>query len=299
MTAAVALSVVVPTFERASILARCLAALECQTLPAQDFEVILVQDGFDRATPAEVEAARSRAHFALHYLVQEHRGPGAARNRGLEQARGDVVVFIGDDIIATPTFLASHLEAHRRDDYRGLAVLGHTTWAPWLPTSLLMAFLEENGEQFGYGLIEDPDDVPPRFFYTSNVSLKRDLLGGGPRFDEELFPWDDVDLALRLVPLGLRIVYRAEALAYHDHRTDLAAFLRRMRQVGASARRLDVKHGLDGRLERAEPMLRENRAHHLVRAALRPLAELLGWRRLAFAYYEHRGLQEFCRGYRA
>lgn len=297
MTAAV--SVVVPTFERAPILARCLAALENQTLPTQEFEVILVHDGYDGETLAQVEGARSRARFDLCYLVQDHRGPSAARNLGLQQARGDVVVFIGDDIVVTPTFLATHLEAHRRDADQGLAVLGHTTWAPWLPTSLLMAFLEEHGEQFGYRLIEDPANVPPHFFYTSNVSLKRELLVEGPRFDEELFPWEDVDLALRLLPLGLRIVYRPEALAYHDHRTDFQGFLRRMRQAGVSARRLDAKHRLDGRLEAAEQMLHENRLGHRVRTALHPLALLLGWRRLVFAYYEHRGLQEFCRGYRA
>lgn len=178
-------------------------------------------------------------------------------------------------------------------------MLGRTTWAPWLRASPLMQFVEVNGEQFAYEKIEDPEDVDPRFFYTSNVSLKREFLQAGPRFDEDLFPWEDIDLALRLVPLGLRMVYRPEALAHHDHSLDFVGFVRRMRRSGRAARQMDIKHSRDGRLAHAEQMLRDNARNHRIRTALYPAAHLLRWRRVLYAYYEYRGLEEFCRGYRS
>lgn len=291
-------SVVIPTYQRAATLVRCLDALAGQDLDPDAYEVVVVDDGGHDETHSVVDAAARTASVSLTYLVQQHRGPSAARNLGVDHAGGDVVVFIGDDIIPTAGFLACHLGAHRHAPEPGLAVLGQTAWAPWLRVGLLMEFLEQNGEQFAFSKIENPHDVPVRFFYTSNVSLKRSFLTGGPRFDVDLFPWEDVDLAQRLQPLGLRILYEPGALAFHDHPTDLAAFLRRMRQSGVAARILDTKRGIDSRLASTEQMLSENRRNHRLRTVLHPLARLLGWRRVAFAYYEHRGLEEFCRGYR-
>lgn len=290
-------SIVIPTFKRGPMLARCLEALARQESAPSAYEVIVVDDGGNDDTQAVVSAARCYSPFAIEYLSQDHCGPGAARNLGVDAASGRVVVFIGDDIIATPGFLASHIHAHRHQSDPGLAVLGRTTWAPRLRVSLLMEFLEQNGEQFAYEKIENPENVEPRFFYTSNISLKREFLLAGPRFEADLFPWEDIDLALRLVPLGLRIVYRPEALAYHDHPVDLTRFLRRMRLCGAAARRMDAKRNQEGRLTDAERMLRENARNHRIRTFLFPAARFVRWRRVVFAYYENRGLEEFCKGY--
>ena len=80
-------------------------------------------------------------------------------------------------------------------------------------------------------------------FNTANASLKRELLERAGGFDERFGVGnDDVELGLRLERAGLRLHYDPDALAEHEHPTDLAATLRRMRTNGRSYRLLTELH---------------------------------------------------------
>ncbi|HEY8976666.1 MAG TPA: glycosyltransferase family 2 protein, partial [Burkholderiaceae bacterium] len=104
------LSVVIPTYRRPALLARCLDALLAQSLPGHAFEVIVVDDGCTedtRACCSEV-AIRScrRGGPVIRYLrPQGTRGPAAARNRGWRAAQGRVVAFTDDDTVPDPDWL--------------------------------------------------------------------------------------------------------------------------------------------------------------------------------------------------
>ncbi|HBH72120.1 MAG TPA: hypothetical protein DDY43_01450, partial [Synechococcales bacterium UBA10510] len=130
------ISVVIPTYNRLPILQKCLLALEAQQLPAGaprqaapaaapdaapavapelelDFEVVLVDDGSTDATISWLQAnAASLPHLRL--VRQEHGGPAAGRNRGVQQARGDVILFIDSDLVVTPSFLQAHARQLQR-----------------------------------------------------------------------------------------------------------------------------------------------------------------------------------------
>jgi hypothetical protein len=99
-----------------------------------------------------------------------------------------------------------------------------------------LRYINEYGLQFGYALIDDKEDVPFNFLYTSNLSLPRDLLLAEP-FDLR-FPypaWEDIELAYRLKRRGLRLVYEPAARVAHDHPTDLARFASRQEKAGYCA----------------------------------------------------------------
>jgi hypothetical protein len=99
-----------------------------------------------------------------------------------------------------------------------------------------LRYINEYGLQFGYALIDEPEQVPFNFFYTSNVSLPRALLLAEP-FDLG-FPhaaWEDVELAYRLGRRGLTMVYEPRAETAHLHPTDFARFCRRQEKAGESA----------------------------------------------------------------
>ena len=100
------LSIIIPTHERADILARCLEHIEQQTV-AHDLEVIVVSDGHDAKT-AELFANRSW-HVPLQFLEIEKSQQGTARNRGVKEAKGYYVLFIGDDILLSPNACEAHL----------------------------------------------------------------------------------------------------------------------------------------------------------------------------------------------
>lgn len=240
-----ALSVVIPTFNRRVTLLRCLEALRQQTVTPDSFEVVLVDDGSSDGTPDIVAQVQEEWGARLRFYRQPNRGPATARNRGVREAKGGIVLFIGDDIVAHPDLLRRHQEAHRRQPEESVALLGLTTWDPERKTTPFMRWLENGGPQYKYWSIQDPENVGYVHFYTSNISLKRAFLLEKGLFDEE-FPYasyEDIELGSRLESQGLRIVYDAEAVGYHDHTTRLRDALRRMERVGESRLLFESKTG--------------------------------------------------------
>jgi len=227
-------SVVIPTYNRMDVLPEVLAALEAQR-EAPPFEIVVVDDGSTDGTAAFLAAYRSP--LPLTVLRQDNRGPAAARNRGVASAGGERVAFLGDDTVPSPGWLAAHHRAYRaRDGTGALAVIGYTGWHPRLRLTPFLRYINEYGLQFGYALIEDPENVPFNFFYTSNVSVDRQLLLAEP-FDLR-FPyaaWEDIELSYRLQKRGLRLVYEPRATVAHDHPTDLQRFAARQEKAGYSA----------------------------------------------------------------
>lgn len=233
-------SVVIPTFDRMDVLPEVLAALRRQR-EAPPYEVVVVDDGSGHETAAFLErAAREWSGGAPPLTVrrQPNRGPAAARNAGVERARAPRVAFLGDDTVPSPGWLAAHHEAHERwtDDPRPTAVIGYTGWHPRMRLNPFLRYVNEYGLQFGYAIIEDPDDVPFNFFYTSNLSLSRRLLREHPFHTG--FPhaaWEDIEAGYRLTRAGLRIVYQPDATTAHHHPTSLARFAARQEKAGYSA----------------------------------------------------------------
>lgn len=241
-------SVVIPTFNRCATLKKTLAALGLQqfrsgtgTVPT--YEVIVVDDGSSDDTATTVGQLASGFPVPLHYLHQENRKQGAARNLGARRADGDYLVFLGDDTVPTGAFLDEHWASHRTAEPK-TAVIGYTPWADDSSKTRFMEYIGEQGWQFGFSLIKDPRNVPFNFFYTSNLSLPRDLFLASGGFDEDFreYGWEDIELSLRLHTLGMRIVYNRRAVAHHHHPTSVATFVRRQRKVGASAWTFYGKH---------------------------------------------------------
>lgn len=234
-------SVVIPTYNRVSILARCLQALERQTF-SNPFEVIVVDDGSVDTTP-HLLASWSSRRYTLRCFRQENKKPAAARNRGIRHVVGERVLFLGDDIIASPQLLFEHDRAHTAQG-GGVAVLGYTVWSSELQVTRFMKYLGEQGWQFGYALIRDPGDLSFNFFYTSNVSLPVSLLTRVGGFDEFFGAagWEDTEYGYRLKRVGGRIVFHPEARAEHLHFTTFRSFCARQYRVGQFAPYFYEKH---------------------------------------------------------
>jgi glycosyltransferase involved in cell wall biosynthesis len=228
------LSVIIPTRNRVESLARCLDALKNQNLAPARFEVVIVDNDSDDGSYDKANQRAGAMPFRTTVLVEKQRGPAAARNKGIDHARGRRLLFIGDDILASPSLLAEHLAAAR--EHSECAILGYTDWVPHLGLTPFMRYLAPaRGPQFRYATIVDPLNCGYGFFYTSNISLGREWLER-ERFDPA-FPYaalEDAELGYRLERRGLRIVFHRPALAYHDHRIRFRDFLGRIRQMGES-----------------------------------------------------------------
>jgi GT2 family glycosyltransferase len=162
----------------------------------------------------------------------------------VREARGRFVLFLGDDTVPEPSLVAVHARTQAEPRAFPVAVLGYTTWRPDRKVSPFLHHINEYGLQFGYGLIDDPEAVPFNFFYTSNVSVPRDLLVEAGLFDTS-FPhaaWEDIELAYRLMRRGMKMLYRAAAVARHYHDVTFASFRRRQEKAGEAAAIFYRKH---------------------------------------------------------
>jgi glycosyltransferase involved in cell wall biosynthesis len=231
-------SIVIPTYNRLPMLLRVLDALERQE-EAPEFEVVVINDGSTDDTD-RVLAQRG----GIVYRAQPNGGPGRARNHGVLLAHGEFVIFIGDDTVPEGRFVAEHARVHRESGDDPLtACLGFTGWPRAERVTAFMDYINDYGLQFGYRLIEDGAVVPFNFFYTSNISIERQLLLEHP-FDTT-FPaaaWEDIELAYRLDKLGLKICYNAKAVTRHYHPMSVDSFARRQYTVGKSGAIFYSKH---------------------------------------------------------
>jgi glycosyltransferase involved in cell wall biosynthesis len=204
------LSVVIPTYNRLPILRKCLTALEDQRLapPVQRYEVVVVDDGSTDDTVPWLEGhAEQLPHVRL--IRQEHGGPAEGRNRGVEAARGDVIVFIDSDLVVTPDFLVSHgraLQEHWQCSGERLCF----TYGAVINTA---NFEEPTREP------HKPTDLSWAYFATGNVAIDRAVLLRSGLFDTSfrLYGWEDLELGERLRRMGVRLVRCPEAVGYHWH----------------------------------------------------------------------------------
>lgn len=228
------LSIVIPTRGRPEILRRTLAALDAQT--ERGFETIVVADGTDQEPP---DAPGARV------LTQERAGPGVARNRGVAASERPLVLFIGDDMIPRPELVARHLAIHRAEPAPEVGVLGRIAWHPDLARNRLHRWLDWSSALFDYAQLEARAgrDVGWPRFYSSNVSLKRELFHAAGGFDPDfVFDYEDLDLGWRLGQRDLRLLYEPGAVVEHLHPYDWDAVRRRYVSRAGAERLMAAKH---------------------------------------------------------
>jgi glycosyltransferase involved in cell wall biosynthesis/peptidoglycan/xylan/chitin deacetylase (PgdA/CDA1 family) len=244
-------SVVIPTHERRETVTRNVRALDHQSF--RDFEAIVVVDG---STDGTAEALRSlHVGFPLTVIEQPNSGVAKARIAGADAARGEVLLFMDDDMEALPEMLAEHQRSHEEGfDY----VLGDLPLHPDSPRNLLSwgvgywadsrrQRLEAAGNELGI------DDL-----LTGQMSVSRcafEQVGGfdvGFTRDDGLVPSGDVDFGYRILKAGFRAAFNPRAVSYQYYDVDPGDYLRRAYDIGGSEQELVIKHPEQAKkLERA------------------------------------------------
>ena len=205
-------SIVIPTYNRKPILEKCLRAIEHQQLREDSavscYEVVLVDDGSTDGTLEWLESHKSEfPHVRSH--SQDHMGPAAARNLGVEQAHGDTIIFIDSDLVVTEHFLQAHADAL----VQGQEKLGSDRLFTYGWVINTCNFDNPTSEPYKL------TDFSAAYFATGNVAIARKWLLKAGLFDTrfQLYGWEDLELGVRLKQLGLKLIKCPAAVGYHWH----------------------------------------------------------------------------------
>src|SRR5690242_2561418 len=109
------------------MLASTIDCIERQTVPHASYEVLVVDNNSADDTQAVLKA-KSAAYRNLRVFSQAKRGAAATRNVGIQEAKGDIVLFIDDDIFAEPNLIEAHLDYHRKHPNSSIVGDVVSTW---------------------------------------------------------------------------------------------------------------------------------------------------------------------------
>ena len=217
-------TIILPTYNRLERLKKVLAGLAAQTYP--DFDVIVVSDGSTDGTDAYLQHPdfSSKPSFSVRPLFQPNQGVAATRNHGLQEATGELILFIDDDVVPAPQMVAEHVKWHEANG-RDVVVMGPMlsppdfAMRPWVQWEQAMLMKQYDDMLAGHW------QPTARQFYTGNTSLRRQHLRDAGGFDATFRRAEDVELAYRLADRGLRFLFNPDAIGYHYAERSFASWL--------------------------------------------------------------------------
>jgi len=230
------LSVVIPTYNRCQTLRKVISAYFDHATCQRFSEIIVVDDGSTDSTGSVVAELANHSTLPIRYFRQENKGPAAARNLGVREARGEIVLFTDDDILPTSSLVSEHLDWHRRFPDPSTAVLGNVMWAEDVRPTPFMHWYGSDS-MFLYSRFVPGAKLDYTDFYTCNLSLKTAFLRRCGMFDEEfkIAAFEDIELGYRLKKAGMQLLYNPNALAYHQQFLSFDDACRRARKAELSA----------------------------------------------------------------
>jgi len=228
------ISVIIPTFNRATFLCACLDSLANQNIAQEQYEVIVVDDGSTDATADTCKGFLSRMN--LRYVQIENSGISVAKNVGVHRSNGPILLFFDDDDVAGEWLLEEHLKTHEENPEENVAVLGYTTWGPTIQVTPVMEWVVDIGRTlFAYVGLRDGQVLDFDYFWGGRSSCKRSFLLKHGLFNEEFrFIVEDIDLGYRLSEFGLKVVFNRNAVSYMVRPVTYNLFCQRCERVGQS-----------------------------------------------------------------
>jgi len=234
-------SLIIPTYARPDRLAQCLEA--ATQLQGPDFEVIVVDDGSPRPIAPVCDGFSDRLQISCHR--QENMGPGMARNKGAQHARGQLLLFTDDDCLPDPLWLASIATAFERDPgalYGGMVLNGLANNPYAAASQDIQTFLYQS------------DASALAFFASNNLACGRETflqLGG---FSEHLpRASEDREFSMRWRNSGRPVHFVDQAIVHHFHDLTLRSFCQQHFNYGRGAKDLAKLADAAGIADRPKP----------------------------------------------
>jgi len=222
----VKISAIVCTYSNASLLRRTLDSLIKQTLPPQEYEIVVVDNNSTDNTREVVRDFEERASHQIKYILETTQGLSAARNTGIQQSSGPIISFIDDDAEAAPDWLATVVEAfNQHPDAWGVGGNTFAIWDAERPSWLTDDFLPDLS-------IQDRGPIKlklPRqqHLLGTNSSFRREVfaeIGYFPtdlgRVGKNLLAGEEAELCRRIHLHGKSMYHIPNVVVYHHVTTE-------------------------------------------------------------------------------
>src|SRR4051812_8703521 len=237
-------SVIVPTFQRRALVTEVVRGLAAQVVPP--IEVVVVVDGSTDGTAQALEEVS--APFPVRVVEQPNAGAARARNRGAALARGDLLLFLDDDMVAAPDLVAQLGRVHASG---ADAVLGHIPAVAGSTAAFLTRGLTEWAVRRRDRLVRD-GALSATDVLTGQLSVRRDVFESLGGFDERFtkdgsFGGEDTDFGRRLLGAGYRVEFAPDAVSHQHYAVTPRAYLKQWHQAGAAHVGYLPKHPADFR----------------------------------------------------
>ena len=289
MSQAISVSVVVPVLNGADTLGDTLSALVHQSGAPSQTEILVVDNGSKDGTPDLVR------RFPVTLLCESKRGPAAARNRGLNQARGEVVAFLDADTLPTRRWLSS-ITAPFADPHVMLVSGERHDYIAHTPSERFMA-------QMGvYALEYNIFSKGLPHVSSSNMAVRRSAALALNGFDEDFLTAEDFDFTLRLVRrFPASISREPDAVLFSRHRVTADALGRQAWGYGEGLGRIHLRYPEIGAMNFSRRLaLARVQSLRRIKSLVVPRVTRFRWTTPAqaeFAEYHWLWSQWFWRGY--
>lgn len=213
------ISVVIPAHNASSTIAQCVQALQKQTVAPSAYEIIVVDDG------SADETARLATEAGAKVIYHEKkRGAAAARNSGIEIARGGIVCFTDADCQPKSDWIEQIIRPFDDPDIVGCKGVYATR-----QQDVAARFVQIEYED-KYDLLR----LQPRidFIDTYSAAYRRSVLVANGGFDEHIFFVEDQELSFRLAARGYQMIFQPTAVVYHLHSNSVSAYFRKKFMIG-------------------------------------------------------------------
>ncbi|MEA5469538.1 glycosyltransferase family 2 protein [Spirulina sp. 06S082] len=215
------ISAIICTYNRDTYVGAAIDSILAQDLP--EFEVILVDNCSTDRTKAIAQERLSDPRFK--YFYESQLGLSAARNRGFKEAKGDILVYLDDDAVASPGWLRAIYQAYKNNEK--LAIAGGKTTLIWPPNTPRPNWLsrDASGVLGLYDLGDAPLSItrPDRSPIGANYSIRRDILEaiGGfnvnlGRVGKNLVSNEELFMTEQVLKQGWMVMYLPDAAAGHN-----------------------------------------------------------------------------------
>jgi glycosyltransferase involved in cell wall biosynthesis len=222
-------SLIVATYNRLEEMRELIASLDALRYPANDFELVVVDDGSSDGTAGFIENVE--VDFDIQYHFQQNQGPGAARNRAMKEAKGAYFIFLDSDVIVPADYLElvhKSVTENQWDAFGGPDD-SHPSFSP-----LLKAINYSMTSFIGTGGTRGSSESVTRFYPRSfNMGIHKkvfDEIGGM----NDLRHGQDMDYSVRIYRAGFKVGLIKDASVYHKRRTSLRKFYKQIFNWGVA-----------------------------------------------------------------